>query len=144
MTAEAEANKEQDKARRELVDLKNQVDHVVHQTDKQLEEHKDKLGEEDAQAIRDAKDELEKVAQGDDKAAIEKALENFQQKAMKLGLAKDVDDVLNNRVAERQQEIGPCFWWVVVLRSLGAVALALILAWAISLFIIFFAPDPPE
>lgn len=68
----------------------------------------------------------------------------MQQKAMKLGLAKDVDDVLNNRVAERQQEIGPCFWWVVVLRSLGAVALALILAWAISLFIIFFAPDPPE
>eukprot|EP00752_Nemacystus_decipiens_P001883 g1814.t1 len=33
----------------------------------------------------------------------------MQQKAMKLGLAKDVDDVLNNRVAERHGEIGPCF-----------------------------------
>lgn len=68
----------------------------------------------------------------------------MQQKAMKLGLAKDVDDILNNRVADRAGEIGPCFWWVVFMRSLGAVALALLLAWAISLFIIFFAPDPPE
>eukprot|EP00903_Cladosiphon_okamuranus_P008097 g7805.t2 len=68
----------------------------------------------------------------------------MQQKAMKLGLAKDVTDVINNRVAERQGEIGPCFWWVVLLRSIGAVILALLLSWAISLFIIFFAPDPPE
>lgn len=68
----------------------------------------------------------------------------MQQKAMKLGLAKNVDDVLNNRVAERHREIGPCFWWVVLLRSIGAVMLALILSWAISLLIIFFAPDPPE
>ncbi len=97
MTAEAEANKEQDKARRELVDLKNQVDHVVHQTEKQLEEHKEKLGEEDAQAIRDAKDELVKAAEGEDKAAIEAALEAFQAKAMKLG------EIL---YAEQQAEAG--------------------------------------
>lgn len=68
----------------------------------------------------------------------------MQQKAMKLGLAKGVDDVLNNRVAERHGEIGPCFWWVVLLRSIGAIMLALLLAWAMSLFIILFAPDPPE
>ncbi len=67
----------------------------------------------------------------------------MQQKAMKLGLVKDAHDVLNNRGEERAPEIGPCFWWIVFLRSLAAVGLALIVAWALSLFIILFAPDPP-
>ena len=85
MTQEAEANKEADMARRELVDLKNQADQMVHETEKQLEEHKEKLSEEDISAINGARDELKAAAEGDDKAAIEKALENFQQKASKLG-----------------------------------------------------------
>ena len=85
MTAEAEANKESDKARREIVDLKNEIDQVVHQTEKQLEEHADKLGEEDLAAINTAKEELVAAAAGEDKAAIEQALQNFQTKAMKLG-----------------------------------------------------------
>ncbi|MFT7679788.1 MAG: molecular chaperone DnaK [Planctomycetota bacterium] len=85
MTQEAEANKEADTARREVVDLKNQVDQMVHETEKQLEEHKEKLSEEDVTAIDEAKDELKAAAEGEDKAAIEKALENFQQKASKLG-----------------------------------------------------------
>lgn len=67
----------------------------------------------------------------------------MQQKAMKLGLVKNADDVLNNRGEEREPEIGPCFWWIVFLRSLAAVGLALIVAWSLSLFIILFAPDPP-
>ena len=43
MRAEAEANAESDKKQRELVDLKNQVEQIVHQTDKHLEEHGEKL-----------------------------------------------------------------------------------------------------
>jgi len=85
MRREAEANADKDKERRELVDLKNQVDHVVYETEKQLTEHKDKLGEEDVKAIDEAREELKKAAEGDDKAAIEAALQNFQTKAQKLG-----------------------------------------------------------
>ncbi|MFT7669636.1 MAG: molecular chaperone DnaK [Planctomycetota bacterium] len=87
MRADAEANAEGDKARREVVDLKNQVDQVAHETTKQLEEHKDKLSEEDIAAIGTAKDEMLKAAEGDDKQTIEAALENFQKKAQKLGEA---------------------------------------------------------
>jgi molecular chaperone DnaK len=87
MRADAEANAEADKARRDVVDLKNQVDQIAHETDKQLEEHKDKLSEEDVKAIGDAKEEMKKAAEGDDKAAIEAALASFQQKAQKLGEA---------------------------------------------------------
>ncbi|MDA1266594.1 MAG: molecular chaperone DnaK [Planctomycetota bacterium] len=85
MTREAEANKEVDQAKRELVELKNQADQMVHETGKQLEEHKDKLSEEDYQSIEDARLELEQKAQGSDKQALQKALEDFAKKAQKLG-----------------------------------------------------------
>ena len=85
MRQEAEAHAEEDKARRELVDLKNQVDHLVHETEKQLGEHGDKLSDDDKQAIEDAKEELKKAAESEDKARIEAALQDFQKKAQKLG-----------------------------------------------------------
>ena len=85
MRADAEANAAGDKERRELVDLKNQVDQVLHETAKSLEEHKDKLEDADVTAIEAARDELKQAAESDDKAAIEKALADFQQKAQKLG-----------------------------------------------------------
>ncbi|MCL4143828.1 UNVERIFIED_CONTAM: hypothetical protein GTU68_016258 [Idotea baltica] len=87
MRADAEANADADKARRELVELKNQVEQLSHETEKQLEEHKDKLSEEDVTAINTAKDEMKKVAEGDDKDAIQAAVENFQKVAQKLGEA---------------------------------------------------------
>ena len=85
MRRDAEANAEADKARRETVDLKNQCDQIVHETDKQLAEHGDKLSDEDKAAIETAKTELQAAAESDDKAKIESALQNFQQKAQKLG-----------------------------------------------------------
>lgn len=43
MINNAEKYKEEDKARRELVDLKNEADNTIHNTEKSLAEHKDKL-----------------------------------------------------------------------------------------------------
>jgi len=86
MRRDAEANAEADKGRREVVDLKNQVDQIVHETEKQLKEHGDKLSEEDKKEIEAAAEELKKTAaESEDKAVIEAALQAFQQKAQKLG-----------------------------------------------------------
>ena len=85
MRAEAEANAETDKKQRELVDLKNQVEQIVHQTDKHLEEHGEKLGEDEVTSIREAGEELKKVAEGDDAQAIQAGLEEFAKKSQKLG-----------------------------------------------------------
>jgi len=87
MRNEAEEHAGEDKARRELIDLKNQVDHMLHEIGKQLAEHKDKLAQADVEAIEEARDELKKAAEGDDKARIEAALQSFQTKAQKLGEA---------------------------------------------------------
>jgi molecular chaperone DnaK len=85
MRRDAEAHASEDKARRELVDLKNQAEQMVHETNKSLEEHKSKLEPTDLAAIEAARDALQKAAQGDDKAALQKALTEFQAKAQKLG-----------------------------------------------------------
>ena len=85
MRKEAEAHAGEDKQKRELVELKNQCEAVVHQTERQLEEHKDKLSEEDRKEIESAKEALQAAAQGDDKGAIERALAEFQKRAQKLG-----------------------------------------------------------
>jgi len=100
MRRDAEAHAGEDKARRELVDLKNQVEHLVYETDKQLGEHKDKLSEEDVAAIESAKEELSKAAEGDDKSAIEAALADFQTKAQKLG------EVVYKQAQEAQEAQG--------------------------------------
>jgi len=85
MRQEADAHREEDQRRRELIDAKNQADHILHESAKQLEEHKDKLDADDIQAIETARAELEEAAKSDDKAKIDAALGNFQQKLQKLG-----------------------------------------------------------
>jgi len=87
MRRDAEAHAAEDKAKREVVDVKNQADHVVHETEKQLAEHKSKLAAADLKAIEDARDALKAAAQGNDKDAIQRAISNLQAKAQKLGEA---------------------------------------------------------
>jgi molecular chaperone DnaK len=103
MRRDAEAHAGEDKERRELVELKNQVDHLVYETEKQLKEHGDKLPEEDRKAIDESMEALKKAAEGDDKSAIQTALQNFQAKAQKLG------EILYKQSTEQQAqaEAGP-------------------------------------
>jgi molecular chaperone DnaK len=85
MRRDAEAHATEDKQRRELVDLKNQAEALVHETEKSLAEHKAKLSPADVTSIESAKETLKNAAKGDDKAALEKALSEFQRAAQKLG-----------------------------------------------------------
>jgi molecular chaperone DnaK len=87
MRRDAEAHAAEDKTRRELVDLKNQADHVIHLTEKELGEHRSKISEADAKAIEDAKSALAKAKDGDDRDAIQRAIADLQAKAQKLGEA---------------------------------------------------------
>ncbi len=87
MKREAEANAESDKARREVVDAKNQAEQICHEVEKQMEEHGDKLADSDKSDIETAVAELKSAAEGDDKAKIDESLNNLQQKAVKLAEA---------------------------------------------------------
>ena len=85
MKADAEAHAEEDKRRRELVDLKNQGDQLISQTRQALEEHGDKVSGDIRSKIESAVSNLEDKLKGDDKAPIEAAINELQQASMELG-----------------------------------------------------------
>jgi len=98
MVKDAEANKEADKKKRELVDAKNQADSLVNSTEKSLKEHGDKVEQADKDAIETAKTELAEAAKGDDADAIKSKIEALATAAQKLGEA-----VYKAQQAEAQQ-----------------------------------------
>lgn len=71
MVRDAEANAEEDRKFEELVQARNQGDHLVHATRKTLEEAGDKATEEEKTAINEAIDALEEALKGNDKEDIE-------------------------------------------------------------------------
>ncbi len=79
MVKDAEANAEDDKAQRELVDAKNNAQALAYQTQKQLDDNKDKIDEEMKSNMEAKLAELNKVAESDDKAAIDQAVENLNK-----------------------------------------------------------------
>ncbi len=99
MTKEAEANAEEDKKFQELVEARNKADQLISMTEKTLKENPDKVSEGDKQNIEGAIEELKKVKDGDDKGAIEAAIEKLSQASHKF--AEDL-----YREAQAQQQAG--------------------------------------
>jgi molecular chaperone DnaK len=87
MVKEAEANKEADKKKRELVEAKNQSETLTHQIDKQLKEHGDKISDEEKKAIEDAKSKLVEATKTDDVSKIQEGIKALTEASMKLGEA---------------------------------------------------------
>ena len=81
MVKDAEAHEEEDKQRAELVNVRNQAEHMSYMTDKTLKEHEDKISDEDKQAIRDAIEELNKTREREDatKEEIEAAMQKLEE-----------------------------------------------------------------
>ena len=87
MIKDAEAHVEDDKKKRELIDLRNQADSTVYQTEKSLNEMGEKVPAEDRSNIEAALNQVKTVKDGDDVEAIKKALESLQQVSHKLAEA---------------------------------------------------------
>jgi len=77
MREDAEAHAEEDKKRRELVDLKNQGDQIAYQTEKMLKEQGEKVSAEDRGNIESALSALREALKGDDAEAIKRAQETL-------------------------------------------------------------------
>ncbi|QKP76164.1 molecular chaperone DnaK [Methyloligella sp. GL2] len=87
MVQEAESHAEEDKKRRELVEIKNQAEALVHSTEKTLAEHGDKISAEDKTAVETAVAELKTALEGEDSEAISAKVDAVAQASMKLGEA---------------------------------------------------------
>jgi molecular chaperone DnaK len=87
MKQDAENNAGDDKARRDLIEVKNQAEQIVYATRKQLEEHGAKVDAEIRSTIESNVANLEDKLKGDDKDAIEAAVKQLNESATELGKA---------------------------------------------------------
>jgi molecular chaperone DnaK len=85
MVRDAEANAEDDKKAVELVAARNQLDTLIHSTNKSMKEYGDQLSNEEKAAIEAALKEAEAVVKENDKDAIEAKTEALGTAAQKLG-----------------------------------------------------------
>ena len=84
MIKEADVHSEEDKKRKELIELRNQLDSIIYATEKTLNEHKAKLPVSDVKNIEDAIAEGKKAIEKEDVAEIKKALDNISKASHKM------------------------------------------------------------
>jgi len=84
MVKDAELHADEDRKRRETVDAKNQLDALVHQTEKNLSEHAGDLEAADKIAIETALAEAKTALESDDAATLATAMEKLAQAQHKL------------------------------------------------------------
>ena len=89
MVQEAEQNAEDDKSKRELVEVRNSADGLVHSSEKNLVDYGDKVPENDKTAIETAISELKSALENEDADVedIKTKTETLTEAAMKLGEA---------------------------------------------------------
>ncbi|MGN8116427.1 molecular chaperone DnaK [Labrys sp. 22185] len=87
MVKDAQANAEEDKKRRELVEVRNHADAAVHQAEKSIKELGDKISEADKSSVESAITALKSALEGEDAELIKTRTNDLQQAAMKLGEA---------------------------------------------------------
>ena len=87
MQSEAESHAEEDKSKRELVDVLNQADQAIYSTENTLKEHGDKVSEEEKANIDQALEKLKKAKEGSNVDEIKKAIEELQTSSHKLAQA---------------------------------------------------------
>ncbi|MCH8215178.1 MAG: molecular chaperone DnaK [Planctomycetes bacterium] len=100
MTEDAESHAEEDKKKRELIDVKNQADQVIYSTEKTLKEHGEKVSAEARATLEAAINNLKEVVKGEDVDAINKAIENLSTAGQELG------KILYEEAAKKQAATG--------------------------------------
>ncbi|MEZ6071580.1 MAG: Hsp70 family protein, partial [Pirellulales bacterium] len=79
MRKDAEEHASEDKAKRELAELRNQSESMCFQLEKLMKEHDDKLADADKQAVTAAIEKTRGVAKGSDPQAIKAAINELEQ-----------------------------------------------------------------
>src|SRR5690349_4158723 len=84
MAKEADAHSAEDKAQREAVDAKNQLDSMVYNVEKMLREQGDKISGSDRGDVENAIADAKKALESNDKATMDKARDTLTQASHKL------------------------------------------------------------
>jgi molecular chaperone DnaK len=82
---EAEMHADEDKKRREVIDVRNQLESAIYQAGKMPDEFKDKISDEDKKVITDAVEEAKKHQASEDKEELEAATKALNDTIMPIG-----------------------------------------------------------
>ena len=87
MVKDAEAHAEEDKKRREAVELRNEADNLVFRTEKLLSENGDKIGDDVKQPVEESLAELKTALEGEDIDAVKAAVDKVNTTSAAVGQA---------------------------------------------------------
>ncbi len=85
MRREAEEHAAEDQGRRELIEVRNQADNLIYQTERTLKEHGDKVPANERGNVEAAVNQLKEAMKGDDKSAIQRAIEQVATSSQTIG-----------------------------------------------------------
>ena len=102
LVKDAEAHTEEDKLKRELVELKNQADTLMYSTEKNLSEYGDKIGEEDKTNITTAIEALKKALEESELEPLKTAMQNLTTASHKLA-----EEMYKKASADAAESAGP-------------------------------------
>ena len=101
MVKDAETHAEEDKKRREVIDVKNQADQLVYSLEKLMRENKDKIPEEDANRVQAEIENTKKAIESENVEQIKKATEALSQASHKM------TEVMYQQATQQQAQQGP-------------------------------------
>ncbi|MBB1514727.1 molecular chaperone DnaK [Tessaracoccus sp. MC1679] len=87
MVRDAESHAEEDRKRREAVDMRNEGDALVFRTEKLLAEHADTIGEDVKAPVVEATEALKEALKGEDNDVVKAAIDDLNTKAASMGQA---------------------------------------------------------
>ncbi len=87
MMREAEAHAEEDKARREEAEVRNQAEALVYQTEKFIKDNDEKLPEEPKERVKNSITKVNEALKGTDIPALKSAVEELANESQQLGSA---------------------------------------------------------
>ncbi|RDY71992.1 molecular chaperone DnaK [Halobacillus sp. SY10] len=86
MVRQAEENAEEDKKKREAIELRNEADQLIFTTDKTIKDLGEQVSEEEKQKAESAKEELQTALEGEDLEAIKEKKEALQEQVQALSV----------------------------------------------------------
>ncbi|MCZ6794208.1 MAG: molecular chaperone DnaK [Planctomycetota bacterium] len=85
MRKEAEVHAEEDKAKRQVIDLKNKADQLTYETEKLINQNKEVISEADQARLQAAVDQLKSAKDEEDSAGMEKAIKDVETISQEIG-----------------------------------------------------------
>jgi len=85
MQRDAESHAEDDRKKGDLIEAQNKADQFAYATERLMKEHKDKISDKEKKGIETALETLRNARKGEDKEAIDKAIENLETVSQEFG-----------------------------------------------------------